>query len=405
MIQRWPARLCLIAAAMTIAKYSNAGVWGIDPVLGVTGDYATNPLLNNVGVMSEANGAVLLDAPTTYNAAAFKFSLLPSFRVGNSEGYSSVTSDYEHLNAKGEFDTERSVMTANIGVARDSSLYQDYLTNGAMGVRRDSATADMNWDRKITENIDLDTDINSIRVRYGETTGAGTLVDYKYTSIAPTLSWSSSDRNKFTFLATIGRYNALDGTTESRSANLQFGFVRQLSELWSVTVSGGYSRALDRIETAEEVLVLTPFGLAYEIIPINTSSTQNGTVYSVNLSHQGSLLLLNAIASRQVTPSGFALLARQDTYELKGTYSLSARWSLNGDLREVEYQNPQYNGLLTSVKVGYLDLTASWQWTEKWTASMSISHVTEKVQLPSYDVASNEVTITLSRQFNHISFQ
>jgi len=125
-----------------------------------------------------------------------------------------VTSDYEHLNARGEYDTERSTLTATAGVARDSSLYFDYLSDGTAGVRRDTALADLDYDRFLTEKLELNADANTTRVRYGDTTGVGTLVDYRYLSLAPTLSWYTVERNKYTLLASVGRYNSLDGTTE-----------------------------------------------------------------------------------------------------------------------------------------------------------------------------------------------
>src|SRR5271168_1622872 len=105
MIQRRWARFCLLAAAMSIARFSDAGVWGAQPVVGVAGDYSTNPALLNLPNTEESHVALLVDAPTTYNGDAFKFSILPSFRLSDTQGYSSLDSDYEHLNVSGEFDT------------------------------------------------------------------------------------------------------------------------------------------------------------------------------------------------------------------------------------------------------------------------------------------------------------
>jgi hypothetical protein len=123
MTLRGSALYCFCVAAMIHSSAVRAGVWGMDPVLGVTGDYATNAALIDIPHTAETNGAVLLDAPTTYNGNGLELFVIPSVRLSNSSGFSSVTSDYEHLNVKGEFDTERSVLTATAGVARDSSLY------------------------------------------------------------------------------------------------------------------------------------------------------------------------------------------------------------------------------------------------------------------------------------------
>jgi hypothetical protein len=404
MTWRSSALACWYVAAMLHSSDAPAGVWGVDPTLGVVGDYSSNPALLNLPHTAETNGALLIDAPTTYNADAFELFVIPSFRLGNSKGYSSVASDYEHLNVKAEFDNERGAFAASAGMARDSSLYHDYLTDGATGVRRDAATADLNWQRSLTELINFDADGSFQRVRYGESIGAPTLVDYKYASIAPTLTWKTNAQNKLTVAANVGRYDSLDGTTESRSANLQAGISRQLSEIWSLTATAGYSRALNRLGTREPELVLTANGLAIVYVPVKLESAQNGTVYFANVTRQGSRLVLNATASRQLTPTGFAYLSRQDSYEVKGSFSLSDRWLLSADARYMKAQNPQLQTVVTELTIKNLALSASWRWTEQLTLSMTASRVTERVQSPNYGLASSELTITLSRQFNHIKF-
>src|SRR6202167_5573763 len=405
MIHAGSRLLCLCVAVMIFCSSAKAGVWGADPLLGVTADYATNPALLFVQQSSQTNEALLLDAPLSYNADDFKFFASPSFRVGDSKGYSSVTSDYEHLNLKGEFDTERDVLTAAAGLDRDSSLYQDYLTNGTAGVQRDSVIGDVNWDRFLTERVDFNTDLNWMQVRYGEAVGVQTLVSYKYTSITPTLSWNTSERNKITFIASVGRYDSLDGTTESGNANLQVGFVRQLSEIYSLTAAAGYTRALNQLDTSEQFVVFTPNGPAIEIGPIKEESSQNGTIYSINLARHGERLSFNAMASRQLVPSGFAYLSRQEAFELQGTYSYSDRWSFSGDARYLKAQDAELEGQVVDRVLNYITLNASWLWTEHWTVKLSASRVTEWFQSPDVRLVSNEVALTLSRQFNHVKFQ
>ena len=158
------ATLCLVAVTMMRASCAQAGVWGLDPVIGITGDYSTNAaLLIDPPPHTEAtHGAVLIDSPATYNGDAFQFSAIPSFRFSDSSGYSSLASNYEHLTVKSEFDTERSILTASGSVNRDSSLYQDYLPDGAMGVRRDTLASALGWQRALSERLDFNTDRKSV---------------------------------------------------------------------------------------------------------------------------------------------------------------------------------------------------------------------------------------------------
>lgn len=405
MIQRRSAPLCWFAAAMLLASAARAGVWGMDPVLGITADYATNPVLLEIPNTAQTDAALLLDAPATYSANDFKLFILPSFRISDTRSYSSVNSDYEHLNVKGEFDTDRSVLTASAGVTRDSSLYLNYLANGETGVRRDGATADLNWDDNLTERMEVNTDVNTTQVRYGSAVGATSLVDYRYTSITPTLAWNAAERTKLTLAASVGQYDTLDGTTRSRNANLQLGFVRPLTEIWSLTASGGFSRALNRLDFDEQFLEQTVNGPVIVSIPVRSESSQNSAVYSLNLARHGERLTLNAIASRQETPTGFAFLSRQNAVELVASYALSDRWSLRADAHYLQAQDPQQQGGSTDRTVNYFGLNTSWQWTEHWTLTLGASRVTERVQSPYLDLASNQIAITLSQKFNHINFQ
>jgi hypothetical protein len=402
---------CLAAVSMCVASSARAGVWGTDPVVGIVGDYATNPALLDIPHTAEANGALLLDAPTDYIGDGVGFYVIPDFRLSSSQGYASLASDYEHLTLKGELDTERNTLTATAGIYQDSSLYQDYLSNGSgylfngsTGVKRDTLTADLNWDRNLTERLEFDTDVNSTQVKYGQAAaGVGTLTDYRDTNIAPMLSWVSSERNKWTLSASVGRYNSFDEafeSSESRSANLQAGLVRNLSEIWSLTASAGYSRALNR----QNFLDIIPVGPFIEIVPIREESAQNGTVFSADLNRKGERLSFDIIASRLLAPTGYAFLSEQNLFKVAATYTYSDRWSFSAGAYYQQAKNPQLQGGIITQTPKSISLSSNWRWTEFWTVTFAASRVTELFQPPGLTIASTEVSIKISRQFNHIKF-
>lgn len=388
MIRGRPALLCFTAVAMCIASASRAGVWGTDPVLGLSSDYSTNPGLLYIDHTAETHAALLIDVPTTYVADAVKFSVLPSFRISNSSGYSSLASDYEHLTLIGEFDTERSTLTATGQLARDSSLYYNYYFNGSTGVRRDSALADLNWVRALTERWNLNVDVDSTRVQYGHSITYTTLTDYRYSSAAPSISWSANERSSFSLQAGIGDYNSLDGLTRSINSNVQLGFKRQLDELWNLSASAGVSRETDKIKT-----FFGPF-----------DSTADGTVFAANVTRQGERLAVSGQASRSLVPSGYAFLSRQDTYQLSASYPTSERWTFNGHVRWLRAENPQL--LAPTIDQSYLELglSAVWLFTEHWTATFMASYVTDKVSPPPTHVDASGFSIQLARHFNHIAW-
>lgn len=408
MIRRRRAFYRLGWLALVRVSCAQAGVWGVDPSFGVTGDYSTNPalLIDPPPHSAAAHGAVLLDAPTLYNGDALTVSIIPSFRISDSPGFSSLASDYEHLSVKGELDSERNVFIATGTINQDSSLYQDYLTDGSTGVKRDTVAADVSWQRALTELLSFGTEANWTQAKYAQAVGIGTLTDFRDTTIVPTLTWNPSERNKFTLSLSLSRYDSLQASTTSRSANLQAGFVRQLSEIWSLEGDLGYSRALNNVAFDEEVLVYTPTGIEVELVPIAEESSQNGTVYSAVLSRKGVLFTFNLAASRQLVPSGFAYLSQQTSVDLNLNYTASERWSFGGDARYLRAEDPQVRGASTAVRTPIsITAFATYNLTEHWTATLRASRVTERYQPPGVDLSSNEVSITFSRRFDHIKFQ
>ena len=421
MTRRRRALSCLLSAiAMAPVGAAADGVWVMTPLAGILGDYSSNPaLLYGVRATGVTTGALQLDAPTVYQGDAFQFSVFPSVRQANTSGYSAVTSDYEHLNLGGAYTSERGTLTANGGATRDSSLAYDSLTSGTQGVRRDSLSADANWDQHLSERLEYQLDANTQRVNFGHSPGVSrlALVDYEYSNVAPGLAWNSSERNKFSLSGAVSRYNSIDFHdafggryyTESRSTSLQLGFVHQLSELWTLTALGGYSRVLNEIDVNEYNIDITPTSLTVQIIPRRGATSQNGSVYAATLTHKGTLLTLTAQASRQLAPSGFAYLSRQDIYELTTAYTPSDRWTLSADARLVRYQNPPgYQTQLNQVQAAnvytrYFSAAASWHWTEHWTVRLSASRVSETIQYNPYNAASNEVTLSITRQFDPIT--
>jgi hypothetical protein len=394
----------LVATAMCASSFCNAGTWGADPMIGVVGYHSTNPDLLVGPHTIETREALVLESPTSYVGDAVDFSILPSFRFGDSVGYSSLTSNYEHLNFKGDLKSERDVFAASAGVARDSSLYYNFTQNGLAGVSRESATADVSWNRHLTERLAFDADVNESRVRYGRALGAATLVDYSYGVFAPSLSWDASERSKLSLTGGASLYKSLDGTTKSTNLDVQAGFQRRLSEIWSVTALAGFSRSSNTLDTVRESLVFTANGPAVLVTPIQIKSSQNSTVYSVTLGRQAELLVLTAAASRQLVPSGFAFLSRQQSYEVSAMYPRTERWKLSADLRWLKSQDPSQQGAYGQRTVRYATISSAWQWTEHWVITFGASRVIENLAAIGSKPSSTDVSIQLSRQFNRIKF-
>lgn len=404
--RRWALLYSLITAAMFRTESAGAGVWVTEPVIGLAGEFSTNPALLYVTHTSETDGAVLIDAPTTYHADNESLSIQPSFRIANTSGYSSLTSDYAHLTTVGEIDEELGSLVLTAVLARDSSLYYNYVLNGSGGVRRDTTTADLSWTRAVTERLNFNWDINSSRVIYGQSSTFTTLTDYHYSSAAPTLSWNADERTVLKLLGAVGLYDSSDRTTKSVNANVQLGVVRQLTEVWSLSAIAGYSRESNSISTYEYFPVyIGPFLIGYRKEFVDLKSTDNGTVFTSSLTRKGELLSLTAAASRSVVPTGFAFLATQTTYSLSFDYPCTERWTFDGGVQHTISKEPQAFGAAINDSFTSESLSAAWQMTQKWTLKIQATRVDAHYSPPSVNVASSGVSIQLSRRFNPITWQ
>ncbi len=246
--------------------------------------------------------------------------------------------------------------------------------------------------------------MNESRVRYGHALGAATLVDYSYGAFTPSLSWDASETRKLSLTGGASLYKSLDGTTKSTNLDLQVGFQRRLSEVWSMASFAGFSRTSNTLDTVRQSLVFTANGPAVVATPIQIKSSQNSTVYSVTLTRQAERLVLTAASSRQLVPSGFAFLSRQQSYEVNAIYPRTNRWNLSADLRWLRSQDPSQQGAYAQRTVFYASISSAWQYTEHWAITCGASRVMENLPAIGSKPSSTDVSIQLSRQFNRIQF-
>jgi hypothetical protein len=396
---------CLIAVGALLRNGTVLGEpWSTQPLIGVVGQYASNPALA-ASPQSETNGALLLDAPVNYDSDDLHFVATPNIRYGNASGYSSLTSNYFHLDSSLQLSNELGLTGVNAAVYRDSSLlYAGELTNG-VGVRRDTSSFGADWQRLLTERLQLQLAANTSRTLYAQGSSPdesrpsnaegilSTLVDYRYTTVSPGLTLAQSELNTLHLVGAFGRYEALDGISSSDNANLQLGFDRSLNELWTLKTTAGYSRAENRYN-----FFFGPYLLA------QIDSTQNGTVFSANLARQSEVLGLNLGVSRALAPTGFAYLARQQSVSLQANYTRSERWSYGIN---ASFQKNDYPGTSTGTGAAggsyqqrfyYAALSGTWHATEQWALTVQATKILQQYGTPLVTGASSGVSVQISKQ-------
>jgi hypothetical protein len=364
-----------------------AGPWSTQPLIGVAAEYASNPELVAFGARSETHAALFVDLPVNYDLDSVHFSVIPRVRYGGASGYSSLTSNYYHLDASAQFTNEFGSLTYTGAQYRDSSLfYAGELANG-IGVRRDTSTADVNWQRAISERLQFQLDANTARTLYAQNTALAYLVDYRYSSVAPAVAYSVNERDTLRLIGSVGRYKSLNGFTDSNSDNLQLGFDHQLTELWKLTATAGYSKSINR----------------YHYYFGTFDSTQTGGVYSANLSRQSDVFTVTAGATRALTPTGYAFLSRQDTVNVLANYNYSERWTFGTSATWQNVADPVVTGGTNRRRFYNADVSASWRWTEQWMLTLHVSRLEQQyaAQLgrPPVNPTSNDVRFQISRQF------
>jgi hypothetical protein len=369
---------------------ASAGSLSTEPLVGVEADYSTDPLLLGTNSGPETHEALLFNVPFRFDTDGSEYALLPRARFGNSSGYDSLASNYAYLDATAQFTSEVDLLTLQASIGRDSSLYYAGELSNRLGVRRDTASAFVNWDRQLTERLEFQPGLSWTQVRYDQGVNAlSDLFDYRYVNPTSTLAYKISERDTLKLIDGAGSYHALNGQTQSDDANLQLGFDRDLTELWKLSTSLGYSRSTNRANLG--------FG--------SIESTQGGAVYNASLFRSGEHSTFGVIISRAIKPTGFAYSSLQESADLSANYDKSERWTFTARASWKKNLDPVFGGLGTTTRRYYeADLSAVWHWTSEWVVTTSVSRLSQQYAysipgIPGINAASSNITLELSRQF------
>lgn len=359
-----------------------------EPKLGLSGEYASNPQLRSADPLSEEHAAALFTVPLTYDADALECTLNSSGRVSNARGYSSLASNVFHVDAGAQLSTDRGSTSLQAGWNRDSTLYHIGELSQGVGVRRDTENAAGDWTYAVTARSQVALDANWSHVRYGQPDNLTSLVDYRYWSAGPSLGYSLSEISTLKFIGNAGDYQSLNGQTTSKSENVQLSYIRTVSELWTLTTSGGYSHAAN---TAKEFF--GPFYLGA------VKARQNGAVYSAALVRKAEGFSVTLNASRALAPTGLAFLSRQDTYSINSAYVRSERWDFSASASWQKARNPVIHGPDVDFRYLTAQVAANWHWTPQWYLTLRTIHVQQQYGTPLISAHSSGVNIEINRQF------
>ncbi len=372
-----------------IARHAAAGPWNIEPSLGVSADYDSDPGLRSYDIRAEEHVAALIDFPLRYDTDELELTVRPSARVSDTRGYDSLASNYYHLDADAVYrsDLWSATLLGNLG--RDSSLYFiGGLLNG-LGVRRDTADSSVDITRNLSARSQLAIDASWTEVRYAQPSDVtSVLTNYRYLTGGPTFEYSITERTILKLLGSASDYQSLNQNTQSKSYNAQLGVVRQLSETWTVTITAGYVRAIN-----SEKIFFGPFYLG------TVKANENGDVYSATLARQGERINLSATASHSLQPTGLAFLSRVDSAAVTASLVQSEYWDYALTASWQHAINPVLTGQAVNLHYLNVSLAANWHWTPQWTLGLNLGHIRQEYEPPRTNAASYAAVVSVTRRF------
>jgi hypothetical protein len=373
----------------------------MEPLVGAAAEYSSNPFLLSSDQRSASDVALAVSDPTHYDLDNVHFTISPSIRYSSGGSYASLASNYFHLNGSSQWTTELDSVSATAGLGRDSSLLQSGLSSNGLGVRTDSISGGLSWQRKLTPRSVFSVSGNWSRVFYSQNASATGLIDYRYTSFAISESYALTERTKLQVFASGGKYRAHDDLSGSKNYSLQMGLDRQLTAVWDLSLVAGFARSDNSHNSfagpfRRDGMVVGPFFVG------TVKSEQKGPVYSGSLVRSGEQSTLSATLSRSFLPSGFNFLSREDIGAIDMSYTMSERWAFDGKVSYQSTVTPALEGQSNAVRYVSSQLSANWHWTADWVVSLHGNWASVKYQLPPLSAQSTGVSVQISRQFLRI---
>ena len=388
------------AAALLAGPSAQAEPLGVQPSVGVSAEYDSNPYILASRAIAAESGAVNVDLPTTYNGDEQTFQLEPRFRYAQSAGVVALLSNYEDIDGLWKLALERTVFSVTGSWYHDSTYYNQFENAALSGrtVNRTEQKGGLDWRWLLTERDDLDVSGSFDKVGYGANS-AGILENFEYSQAQARFDRSLSELWQWSFIAGYGYYELPDSDYRSADDFVETSIQRTLSERWSLTAQLGYTylRADTRVPELY-CCTISPSGYLelYEHSVIDDSSGDTPN-YAVTLERRYQRLTLDLSASRAVQPSGFGALLAETDLSLHAGYQLSERWRVGAALHSLQQSDTLGRLNLGNGRYYDLDLSAGWKWTARWTLRLNTSFDLQRINRQQAHRAN--VLLSLTRQF------
>lgn len=382
-------RQAIALALAVMSTIGQAAEWRIQPSIDLASTYEDNVELATDNEQSTSAYIIAPRVSIVRNTETSKMDL---------NGYVAIT-DYQNGEIEDKTESAISLISQNQtsergtlginGELRRDTLFERFSQGPGVGDLRDTDIG-LSTSTEVRRNYRalnpsftwLLTEISSARlegrltdVNFSNADGTS-LVDYRETFLSTGYSRELSERNTATLTANAFRYRPDDSEAEAETLQLLAGWVRKFgdSTRGNFAVGGSSTR---QSEGGDE-------------------ERSTGLVLRAGVEQRTDISQLDAVVSRDITPSGIGRALRSDQYRIRWLRKTSPTvdFVLDGQYirnRAIEGDDP-------SVNRRYIELEPQlrWHWLENWVVSASFRHRRQKFDADGQSADSNAVFLGVS---------
>jgi hypothetical protein len=357
------------------------------------------------GARAAVSIAVLANLPATYTGDFQSFEFVPRVRFAETHGVEGVLSNYQYLDARWHLTSARNTFSASAEWHHDSTYYNPYENAVLRGhnLLRLQETANLDWNRALSERSDLHVSASWEKVHYSQIAGVNTLQNYRYGQGLVQYDKTLSERWLWTSAVGFGRYEQLDGSYRGDNRFAQTALKAALSERWSVTAQLGYSYLTAHVQGSIccEIL-MGPNGFYLQPILVSQSASRGAGNYALSFERKGERWVVDLAASRAIQPSGLGALVTVDDVALTASFPWTERWSLTARLHGTQLSNSIIKPAVIHQRYADFDLGVNWRWTEHWTVNLQGAYNLQHINALAPTASGVAVNLTLFRQFGRV---
>jgi hypothetical protein len=341
-----PAWIGLLACGSDIAAGAE---WSMQPTVQLYFDHDSNRLLTPTNEEADFGEWLTLDASLKRATETGEIVVRPEFEVQRFSGDSPLNANSGSVQLAASDKWEQLSYTVNAGYSDQSTLISELANTGVVdaSTRQEQTTGGLQLGDQFTEvqNVTLQASYANVKYPNGEPVG---LIGYRDLGSSGTYAYSLSPETTLSAIAFGHQESAPASGFGSHDLGGRIGWAQFISETTSAYAS---------------------IGLSHTYI---ASRQVNGSVWSLQATHDYELTRWTLSFTRDVVPNGFGFLTRRDELDLSAVRKLTAR--LDATLSVLAANNSDLVTNLVRDDRRYINAAAGigWHASSQWLLSLKL---------------------------------